>query len=409
MKTSDIISLKNMRPFGAEGRVCVEYTDPVTGRIKEQIRGNNHVFTDALFGMKHWDNALLNIPLFLSNNTDAVDETFPLMKGDMIGYGVPGEAASGTYKGSWNSAAGYRRQMTASGVSSKFVYDFSPSQVTEEVKKIGLTWQYTGYTAPPVYKPVYPAHLDTGYSDNTRLLFDGYMYTVASGVVTKTDILTGNVISYNISGIVGTSGGAIGINPHDGTCYVKVYSSTAANRKLYKFSDSTFSALSATYTISAFASSYNYVFGVYGNYLYDVFAGRSIDFVNDTDFMSFSITSDPVAQNFGLSSSVSRYNMSVIDKYMFSSSSSSNYATFIFDLEKGWQTGCAVVPKTGVNFRISRHPAIPADKAFYHVALHSSQDSCINPAIAIYRLPPDAPERPAGYGMTVTYELEILY
>lgn len=340
-----------------------------------------------------------------------MDENFPLMKGDMIGYGVPGQSSSGEYRGAWNNASGSRRQMTAFGLSSKFVYDFSPSQITQEVKKIGLTWQFTSESSSylrSAYKPSFHPTLG-GYQETKNILFDGFLYSIESGVVTKTDIITGNNTTYNISGIVGTTYNSIGINPNDGTCYVKVYNYTAANRKLYKFSDSTFSTLTATYTISTFASTVVYAFGVYGNYLYDVYGGLSIDFVNDSEFSTFTVTSDPVARAYGLGSTVSKFNMSVIDKYMFSASGSSGYANFIFDLEKGQQIGCSCVLIGNARYRIARHPLMPSNKALYHIRLDDYYATGLNPAIAIYRLPVDAPERPTGYGMTITYELEVLY
>ena len=40
---------KRMKPISAEGKICIDLTDPITGKVKERIDAKNHIFPNALY------------------------------------------------------------------------------------------------------------------------------------------------------------------------------------------------------------------------------------------------------------------------------------------------------------------------------------------------------------------------
>jgi hypothetical protein len=143
-----------------------------------------------------------------------------------------------------------------------------------------------------------------------------------------------------------------------------------------------------------------------------MYSNLKINYVSDSAYGSFSVVADPVAVNYGMASYITTYNISVFEKYMFAGTANYNYPTAIFDLEAGAQVGSVFCPYQDRDFRVGRHLMDSSDLGIYFRSFDTSQYSypaVQNNAVAIYRLPIDAPERPEGYGMTITYELEVQY
>lgn len=412
MRNKDVINFKTAKPFGAEGRVQIDYTDPVTGKVKERVKGHNHVFTDSLFAAQGWFDNLSTVPLWLSDNTSEIDTDFPFLLGNPIGFGVPGEGASGTYKGNWNSASGLLKQASLDSVSFKYVYDFAPSQVTEEVKSIGLTNQYSRGRYYDAYKKIVISNLGRNYFSTAELFYNCYMYYISVGVVHKVSMITGADTTVDISATIGTSTASIGVDSSNGKFYIKVYSSTASDRKVYEYSDDTFATLANTYTVESLSDSSPYSFGVYNKMLYWPASNTlyKLDLINDLYTSSNLLARNDAiyAYDSYISGKVTTYMRAVIGKYFMCGAGVSYYQSAIIDLSTGEEVGLVSLGQSSA-YAFTRHPYDTGDKAVYQYISDYSSYWYAKSALTAYKLPVDAPERPAGYGMTITYELEVTY
>ena len=141
------------RPCQARGQVALRYTDPVTGRVLEEIRGRNHVFTAQLCGTTGFQSTAMKADLLLCQGGTYPDGDWgiPFIPGDPIGYGRPGAEGTGLYRGTYRSAESWLDRRTKSGVSSKFVYDFLPTQALGRVDWVGLTAALGNGVSTPAY------------------------------------------------------------------------------------------------------------------------------------------------------------------------------------------------------------------------------------------------------------------
>lgn len=139
-------------PAQAEGRVTLEYTDGLTGRVKERIRGKNHVFPGGLMlgGLPYLlgnnDGGYSPLAIYLSDYAGALDTGIPLIPGNIIGYGKIGSAASGAYLGAENTAARALGVYSGGRFHYKRQWSWVPSQVPGTIRKIGLTPRMEGMT-----------------------------------------------------------------------------------------------------------------------------------------------------------------------------------------------------------------------------------------------------------------------
>jgi hypothetical protein len=76
------------------GKVCINYTDGVMGKIKERIEGKNHVFMDRL-------NPSSIGTFFLMDDNTSPDDKFQYLRGDIIDWRRAGNEASGSYRGKY--------------------------------------------------------------------------------------------------------------------------------------------------------------------------------------------------------------------------------------------------------------------------------------------------------------------
>lgn len=410
----DIIQIKNQRPFGAEGRVCINYTDPITHKVNEQIKGKNHVFADAWFQHPAWWDMLGSVRLVMTDSTREIDENFPYLLGNPVGYGSIGALGSGTYKGAWNTTYSFLQSVSASGVSSKLAFDFTPLQVPSPVKSIGLTEQYDNARRTFFVRKSnvnwnnYGTPSTAGASDGT------YFYSIASGVVMKRHLKSRIATTIDISSIVGTVNLKIGCNQSNGRLYVRKFDGTTpGNRSMYEFSDGTFGNLLNIYSTSNDNRSEN--FYVYGNSAYAIVSYNTIvksDFVSNTAPVVFTVNTADILDIGGYT-----YFSSVgcSGKYLAHATSDTRYGQsgIIFDMSTDelagrlgywgsykWYNGYGGSPLVGSEF--GALVEYPMD-----VYNGTNNFPCAAIAIAAYKLPVDAPDRPPGYGMTVTYEVEV--
>lgn len=143
----DIASLRNRMPVHAEGHVCLDFKDPVTGKIVDQIKGKNYVFMDALLSgpNRDWVSMVSGLWLCLMDDGNANDVNFPFLSGQTIAYGRPSLGTLNTYRGAYNSANQVLAQMDATKARWKFQYDFTTAQANSgTIRSVGLTNQFVG-------------------------------------------------------------------------------------------------------------------------------------------------------------------------------------------------------------------------------------------------------------------------
>ena len=90
-KTSErakILDLATGRPFQAEGRIRLDLTDPVTGKVKERVEGKNHVFKESLlsaWNSVNWWEDVSAMWLCLNDSSDSIATDFPYLLGQTVG------------------------------------------------------------------------------------------------------------------------------------------------------------------------------------------------------------------------------------------------------------------------------------------------------------------------------------
>ena len=415
----DVLNLKTMRPFShAEGRVCIDYTDPITGKIKEQVRGKNHVYLDS-FQCTNWKSVLDSIGLHMTGHTAALDTTFPYLLGSHVGYGLIGSGSSGTYQGAYNSINSFLGQQNGiTGISWKYQYDFTPTQVPDAVKKIALTNQYQATNPHNLHygdsNTQWPFKLwkqEALVNNSSGCTVEGrYSYTCSAGVVTKKDLWLNTSTTIDVSSSVGTSGTMYcGYATDTGAFYI----ANTSTKYVYKFTDEYLTYSTAySYTNMSTSSSYWGPFYVHSGIAYAFYPPanyiRVHAFVANLAMTSITIPRDSAYSTGGAYCGYTSSHGNLIIGF----SQNNNEKVAIFDLETLAVVGytCNIAYQQSYNTP-TRYP-LSDDYIFgnptYSNYMHT-KEFIHNAAFCIYRVPDDAPTRPAGHGMTITYEVEVDY
>lgn len=414
----EVSKFKGLTPCAAEGKVTIIYIDPVIGKIKEQIKGNNHVFEDSLF-CSRWKERLGGIELHITDSRHPIDPDLPYLLGNHIGYGKVNSSGTGTLQGTYNTALSYLASCNLNGMSWKYVYDFTPSQALGTIGSIGLTRQYANlsYDVDGWQVPITRWQVPSGATNLSCVTVDGrYQYSISSsGVITKLDLWTNNSTTQDISAIVGATtadGKYMGHNPANGRFYVMVYSSTSSRRKLYEFADNTFASTLHVYDTPN--NNRGHYFYVYNNLAF--ICGTS-GYIYKWDYISDTAPEGIVLEKDTPYSSTTRYPTGHCGYSNFIICiGTDHYGNgLIFDMNTQQTVGFISLPVYEPSYRsFIRYPI--TDNALWGIRGYSSAsvgskttEFCHNNAFAVYRVPNGAPERPAGYGMTVTYEIQIQY
>jgi len=400
-----------MRPFGAEGRICIDITDPVTGKIKNRVKGKNTILLDSFFsGLNcNWIAAISDVYLVLTDSVAVIDPYMPYVLGQVLGYGVPSQSGSGSYRGAYNVANQILAARTDLGVSWKFQYDFTVAQANGNIGTIGLTHQFTGASKTKFDCIKRPSDTYQSYYSYTS---DGrYTYACSlAGVVSIYDHYLDTVRTVNVSAIVGSSSSenkTVGFAQATGKYYIHVYnSSTPANRKMYVFADDTFSSAEATYSFSNSSISTITPMYIYGNEAFWL-SGSTIkyaDFVNDIAPTTQTITS---SCNISGSTDYSFAIGSVCnDKYIFIVGHYQSYSYkpgIVYDMSTRSLIGYTVCPGGSQTSPAVMHqlsdvlPCVSNVSAMYN-----------NGAIAIKKLD-EVVEKTSSNGLTATYEIEVYW
>ncbi|MEG1491964.1 MAG: hypothetical protein RR394_06905 [Oscillospiraceae bacterium] len=406
-------------PKDARGHICIDLTDPISGRVEKRVEGENHVFKDFIFAqecnnysLSTWVDTLSNIGtyLVLTDSSAAISDAMPFILGNVIGYGVPNQGSSGTYCGAYNSANQVLAAVNGNSVRWKFQYDFTTAQANGTINTIGLTSQYYTYGRIPAMSYPYTQNV----KGNSSATCDGrYVYYISTeGVITKADNLSSAYTTIDVSAVVGTTGADtkyIAFDVSTGCYYVYVHNaSTAANRKLYKFSDATFGTLLTAYSVSNLIppNTTNCVY-IYGDTLFG-FSYNTIykaDFANNTNYITQTITTKSIfsKNEYKLQSNT----VPISSQYLLCWGEYNNSNGLIYDLRTQSVIGFVITP--WCYSTLPRGTAIlPKTNLPCLVSEYNKMKLISSAAIAAKKL--DTPVvKTTANGMTVTYELEVFY
>lgn len=447
-----------IRPIPAqfEGRCCIQYTDPLTGRVLEEIKGKNHVFETQLSGLAELNTTALKADLLLTTGGYLpTDSDIPFIPGQPIGYGRVDTSGEGLYRGAYRAADSYYNKKTLSKITNKYVYDFLQTQALGgPVNWVGLTahmGQGAGTSAlqvPNLYNTYssYPRIMDCESGELISIL----SYSSGSNIYSIRACIDNPLISsarrdVDLSRFVGTYyaiyAACIAINLESSDFYVSIYARKTSSVNKYDWYvfqfDSDFSELKASWTIPSSSVTGNNYFGGAG-----VVRDGKIHFfktVNSSNnkYLDYAdlildlnaLTAVSTASKFWdgqVSYNIIFINSSLLLKYK----SSAWYSIAVNYNDNGvfathFNANCFL--KTGLFFgsegiMLCIPPCIASRDQDYSFILRSRIPSLngqwglryyTNTSVSVpfaytrYQVPSDAPVRPEGSGMTVTYELDI--
>lgn len=445
----DKINLQNNK-MKAVGRVCVELKDK-DGKVIEKVNGNNHVFADSFFA-QDWYTNLVGATLCLTDDTSAIDTDFPLLKGNLIGYGHPNTTGTGEYLGNWDSVQSYLRKQTTTGFTSKFVYNFASTQANGDIGCIGLSQQYykgigssSNWSSQKSYPLNHHGHypvkvnVTSGVSapDNCNSIVQDpknssceYAILMAAhssvtgfsnAVIAKHNLLTGEVIYLDVLPQYSTNQNYMGIYI-DGDDYYYYY-----NRTLYKYTTG-FASLIETYDLTplipiAYGEGSTVVNGVfYANTYASPYTMYKVDLKKETltaqEITEFDY-SDMGGGYYGEISPTGRYsyfyNTPVSNVKVFASGSTSTYANYIIidmlnlkvlgyynaDL-LGWGVFKSITGDNSKQFINYRSMLSTSGSRVSYSNINNIG------ALTSYHLPTVIKKTPE-HAMTITYEIEVTW
>ncbi len=416
-------------PSDIHGRVKFEYLDPVTEKVKELYEHDNHVFVESFLG-EAWFDILTQTAapqLIITDDDTEIDPQFPYLRGNIIGTGLIGALSNGTFQGSHVaslSELGVPNLTDGLSYKFKYVYDFYPSQLLDPVPKcIGLTAQYMnlylnsgkGFNFPvkkiPYQRSVTLHHTTKGQK--------GYRITNA-GVVTIYNPFFDTETNIDISSLIlpaTTLSIGVDVDPASTKIYVFAYSATAAERKMYVFSDDLFTNIEQTYDCSNIATypSTTRVFlaTANGKMLYWNSGWMRANFMENVNSSLIPIGSD-VLNTAIMSGQVG--NLLARDGlcYMFNE----NYATSVAigrsiilnpELETIVATLSTGNKSTSGILTYQQCFESPLPDRSILLANTPQMKFYLKQALTAYLIPEDAPARPDGTTMRITYQLDVTY
>lgn len=421
LKDKVLMELNRIQPHHVEGHICIDLTDPVTGKVKQRTEGKNIAFPALVYGCAGnsnssggWATDMNTSFLFLTDSTTTIDTSLPLILGQVVGYGKPSAGSSGNYRGAYSAANQVLADRTIDSIRWKFQYDFTASQANGTIGTIGLS-DSQFYT--PNRRCSSRPFLVGGAVNYGQYTNDGryaYWCTVA-GVITKYDCLLGTSETIDVSATVGTTGSykTIAYDPVNKRYGVYVCNSTTSLIRLYIFSDDTFSTLLSTHSPSNILYSNNNPLYIYGNFLFNVM-GTTIsyaDFINNSAYSTITPSTNPATiTEAGASAFALNYGTTAYNKYLFCGWSPANYRSCaaVIDMSSFTQIGHGAAQYFTGNTKgpIVRNPFY--DDVFVLSTADKGAYLADFGATAMKKL--DAPVvKTTANGMTATYELEVFW
>jgi len=407
--------------LNAEGRVTIRYIDPITSRVKEEIKGKNYVFKDHLFTPNWFSLMNTGYPLVITDSRVNVDPNFPFLKGKFIGYGIPGQTSSGNYRGRYVPEQSYNRQFSPGGkISSKYTFEFTPTQALGELGQIGLTYQYASFTtgnADSYFKNFFIGSNKPGsrgvikgnsviydvlHSTGTRFtprVYRGIIYPMDQPMEEYQFLISQSYSNYAIAPSIDSS---------------KIYliGRTSANLLvIYEFADDTnFSTPLNTYQ---FTTGINLTFEPYAAaysrkiFLFPSGSGNNQYWIVDLDTQS--VVSKSISDWVISGTTFNPGSVTIDSQYIYVApfyvGGGGIYYGIIIDSFTG-----DVVSGLSVNVTYPACIVNPYQEGLAWFSMNQSFPTVsVFNALTVFKVPDDTPPRPQNYGMTITYELEIQY
>lgn len=422
MKDSIQAELLKRPPMHAEGNICIDITDPLTGRVVDRQKGKNTVFPISLWGTQSsgtWGSYIDNVYTVLTGSTADIDPNFPFILGTPIGFGIPSSGGSGNYRGAYNAANQVLHASTLSSLRWKFQYDFTTAQANGTIGTIGLTHQYDFGGRTSMYNFYGPSFTSNylGTSDGSCSYGGTYPNT---GLITKRNAYTGTTTTIDISALV-TGGSSTCISAvYDVTNgkygVMRHYPGSTTYKHLYIFTDNTFTSIAETYTVSSVIPklSYgSYACYIYGDYLFIPSSNTIMIFNYKTDTYVTTLTNNGFNLGGGISFTGYVGSGSLAKgKYLFwgllDNSDSGTYY-IIFDMSTQQFVGQGTKQGSRYNTNVNLAWDCFHPDTYLPALIYSSGSlSLASGAYAAKKL--DTPvTKTSANGMTVTYELEVFY
>ncbi|GHU53439.1 hypothetical protein FACS1894132_05600 [Clostridia bacterium] len=396
------------------GKVQIDYTDEITGKVKERICGNNHVFLDSFNTSAWWDrlSGTTYDTFFLTDDDTSPDDNFQYLRGNIIGWGRVGNEASGAYRGKFLASESIIDGDINNGVGRrwKYTYTFTGDQVLQPIKSLGLSMQYSSEIDVPVRRWKYPTNLNTYTSMRNNLL-----YYCANGIITVFNPFTGTSTTIDVTNVVGNAQGnmCVGFADDSTKAYVFRVGSAVGNRAIYEFLDETFIVQGNVYSCSNWTThpdSRGFV--VHGNKAWFYASGWYKSVLGGNVNPTISPIPASVYSNARLATS---------DGHIFAKNGyafkrySQNVATNelpVWDLEND-KIAAFINTRgnTSTNYQGCSvfAPSAPSGHSVLLSAWENNATFNMKQAFTCYVLPNDAPERPDGAGIKISYQIDVNY
>lgn len=430
----------------AEGRICVDYTDPVTGRVLERIEGKNHIFMQSL-AVSNLFSYLSNIALCVTDFSGTLRTEIPLVPGNLLGYGIPSQGSSGTLRGAIRTADCTFNDFTRERLLNKFVYDFTPNQLNGAISTVGLTNQFamvdsnnTNVMPSQFLIPTKYRYFLDQITSSLRYIYrrdtnEFYVFKSATKISkysmmnlteTEIDISALCPAKENYSSAVSSS--SLGYCAATGNFWLVLSWRDRVNNEYHSFMDivecdSLFSKQISSRRLSipdaesryAVGQQYGNSFAVYGDLFYALEYGKIAvyDFLSRTAISTWdeAVTKYERCYNGFETTNPAYCSIAVpFDKYTLFMGSMNTYdgpMDTVFDMaEKRSYAGAAATKyNSSRTFQNYLFPFWIGDSL---TLLRSSSNISAN-ALSCYQLPADTPPRPEGSGVTITYEIEVYF
>lgn len=415
--------------FEVIGKVQIDYTDSLTGKVRERISKNNHVFSNSFntYGWWNWLNKTDEPILFITDNDTTPDDSFPYLRGNVIGYGTINAGTSGGLRGLYNADESILAADINNGMGRqwKYVYSFTGEQIPSAIKSIGITSQYANYGGYTLRMYRNKWHKYTALDRSTVARGDKLFSIADTGVVTVRNPFTEIDKSINLGAIVGSSGRNLSVGMADDTykAYIIAYSSTAAQRQIYEFADETFSLLVNTYNWPALVSQPpRRIFVVYGDEVWFYQSGyKHGNFKNNEDpIVKTTMTKDGYnnyfisdwnSTNNGYGSVVSKNGKIYWSADCFSGSNmmtmpiwdmATDTMAAHFNPSRYYSTSSSYITQGQMMFDPTERDMLMLSSSYNGLWIPKQALTC-------FVQPADAPERPDGAGVKITYQLDVNY
>lgn len=265
----------------AEGRFCIELTDPITGKVLERVKEHNRIFEDMLFGyvisseyLYDWQVNISYAWLLLTDSEKEITPDTTFLFGNLIGYGQPNSAGYGSRRGAYVADAQQLAIADTEKVHWKFQYEFTASQAVGKIATIGLSHQFS---SSMIITPASRFKINNPLGETSGINDGEFIWNIATSggtvVVNRRKVVEGNnapaqtFIPADLAYEGQNLSRSLGYNPITKRFYIYTYkTSSPQERILQEYSDGTFSNLIQTRTLAInWFSTYN--FYIYGNYM----------------------------------------------------------------------------------------------------------------------------------------------